>query len=884
MSPAGMPPVFRLVERRQSVQRKVATADAPSPLRRRARIATAATGLMMVVVSMASGTARADTPPETPSWVAEGVSAAMAAAKATGKRVKIDDATTETSEFYATPDGKVVRKISANIERFSRDGIWVPIDLTLRKQADGSVTPTAYPQDMRLSGKRDAETGDLATMGSGDEKVTVGWQTALPEPTLAGSKATYAEVMPGVDLVVQATRTGFEQFTILKSAAAAKHVTQITLPLAGPGVSVVRADKKGRIRVHGRGGEKRLAIPTPMMWDSRSAVHGGPPQRRQVTTDVTHTASAQARKGRDAIDPVNLTLKPDKKWLTSPDTVYPVTIDPYYDWSTTVTSTTVVKDYSTGWPDSDSLFVGTYDSTWTARSFISWWATSLYGFQVDQATLHLANPYSTTCSQTPWEIWTTDPITATTSWDNQPEWQEKEATSTSTSCNDGWVTADATSFFQRAVEKEVGQPTMGLRAADETATNQYKQFWSWNAADSSKSPFVEVWYSLPPNPVDPDAGLWATQSTLSDFRDWTVAEVGTNSGYIESVNDATTTSVTLLWAGAPNAMQAAVLAEAQRRTITATVVQRQYTKDQLTQAADAAWASYTSESGVFADFTIGEATVVSAEFDGVVITGQHNSNPADTAAADLALSQQATQALGVAVKVETAEIPTTLSGTKRSDDSKPYNAGAFMYNSGGGCSTGFGIRIGSATYTTTARHCPVPMRDYDTTEIFPDFWGHKQYSGHGAARLLNVSGSKLMFYGNYASTSKATVIGTKNVQAGIGDYICTSGGNSGTHCGGGQNQTVTGSVMIDDGSGKVSMLSATRRDGAVAAVGGDSGGPIYRNSTSTRVYAVGMIQAGTGSVSCGSVRLSTPKCYKTVRYTSINTIINSISGASIVKE
>ncbi|RSM67447.1 hypothetical protein DMB66_15960 [Actinoplanes sp. ATCC 53533] len=845
----------------------------------------------MVVVSMAAVPARADTPSDAPSdtlsWVPEGVRAAMTAAKETSKRVKIDDATTETSEFYATPDGKIAAKISANIERFSRDGAWVPIDLTLRKQADGSVAPTAYPQDMRFSGKRAAETGDLMAMGSGDEKITVGWQTALPEPTLAGSKATYPEVMPGVDLVVQATQTGFEQFTVLKTAAAAKYVDQITLPLSGPGVSVVRTDKKGNIRVHSRGGEQHTAIPTPMMWDSRSATHGGPPKRRQVTADITHTTPAQARKGRDATDPVNLTLKPDKNWLTSPDTVYPVTIDPYYDWSTTAGSTTVVKGYATGWPDSDSLFVGTYDSTWTGRSFISWWATGLQGFQVDQATLHLANPYSTTCSQTPWEIWTTDPITADTSWTNQPEWQVKEATSTSTSCNDGWVTADATSFFQRAVEKQVGQPTMGLRTADETATNQYKQFSSWNAADSSKSPFVEVWYSLPPNPVDPDAGLWANQSTLSDFADWTVAEVGTTSGYIESVNEAKTTSVTLLWAGPPNAMQAAVLAEAQRRTITATVKQRVYTKDQLAQAADAALASATSGSGVFANFTIGTTAAVSPEFDGVIITGQHKSNPADTAAADQALSQQATQALGVAVKVQTAPMPTN-TGTTRGTDTSPFNAGAYMAP---GCTLGFGLRIGSATYTTTARHCDAQSYSANDATVARKY-GTKLVARDGAARLLTAGGSRLMFYGGYNSSLKATVVRHPSTGAGAninpGDYVCTSGGNSGSHCGGGANmKVIKGGVKYEDGYGITSTILAKRIDGGLAAVRGDSGGPVYRNTPgvfgATNVYAVGMIQAGMGDkVPCGSLRQSTGLCYSEVLYTSINTIIRGVSGSSLV--
>ncbi|WP_344223017.1 hypothetical protein [Paractinoplanes ferrugineus] len=800
----------------------------------------------------------------------------MTAAQQTGERVKIDDATTATAEFYATPDGKVVGKIAADVQRFARDGAWVPIDLTLRKQADGSVAPAAYSQEMRFSGAREAETGDLAVMGSGDDKITVGWKGALPEPKLDGSKATYTDVMPGVDLVVQATRSGFEQFAVLKSAAAAKYADQIALPLSGPGASVVRADKKGNIQIHGRRGVPLGTIPTPMMWDSKSLKHGGPRRHRPVGVSITHNASAKARQGLDATDPVNVTLKPDKKWLTSPDTVYPVTIDPYYDWSTTASSTTVVKGYDKGWSEADTLFVGTYDDTWSARSFVTWWATGIGGFDVSAATLHLASPYSASCEPAPWEIWTTEPINGETSWDHQPEWLSKEATSNDYACDGGWVVADATSFFQRAAEKGIEQPTMGLRAADETDTSQYKEFWSYNYADSSKSPYVEVWYTLPPNPVDPDAALWANQTALSDFRDWTVAEVGTTSGYIDSVNNADTKSVTLLWAGAPNAMQASILAEAQRRNITATVVQRNYTKDQLNQAADAVVASTTSGTGVFAGFTVNTAEPLSPEFDGIVITGQHKSNPADTTAADQALSQQATQALGVAVKVQTAPMFENTSGTTRGTDTSPFNAGAFVY---AGCTLGFGLRIGSATYATTARHCGPKVRIYDNPNA--PIYGTKQLSTDGAARVLTAGGSTLMFYGGYDSSLKANVIGSLNV--GAGDYVCTSGGNSGSHCGGGANMKVRSkSVRHDDGDGYVSMLVADRIDGGVASAAGDSGGAVYRNKTAQDVYAVGMIQAGDGRVPCVPVRHSTVNCYKTVIYTSINTIIRGVPNSSLV--
>ncbi|MFG1995014.1 hypothetical protein ACGFJ7_34070 [Actinoplanes sp. NPDC048988] len=439
-----------------------------------------------MAVAAASVPARAEAP--APALEQADVASAMTAAKKAGARVKITDATTETSEYFATPDGKVTGVISAGTVRFRRNGSWVPVDLTLQRQADGSVAPAAHPHHLRISGARASATTDLASLGANADRITVGWPGALPQPRLDGDKATYADVRPGIDLVVQATATGFEQFTVVKSAAAAKYVNEISLPMRGAGVASISADQHGRMQVKGAKGRQQGKLPTPMMWDARSATRGGPPKRRPVTTDVVGTAT-------DA--PVTLKLKPDTKWLASPDTVYPVTIDPYYDWSTTVASTTVVKGYPTGWPDADSLFVGSWDATGSARSFVTWWATSLQGMQIDSATAHFANPYSTSCDPKPWEMWSTAPITDKTSWDNQPAWLHKEATSTETTCHDGWVSADATSFFRRAVANNVSTPTMGLRASDETDYSQYKQFWSHNYRDSSKVPYVEVNYSKP---------------------------------------------------------------------------------------------------------------------------------------------------------------------------------------------------------------------------------------------------------------------------------------------------------------------------------------------------------------------------------------------------
>jgi hypothetical protein len=341
--------------------------------------------------------------------------------------------------------------------------------------------------------------------------------------------------------------------------------------------------------------------------------------------------------------------------------------------------------------------------------------------------------------------------------------------------------------------------------------------------------------------------------------------------------------------------------------------QRQYTTDQLNQAADAAQAS--ADAGVFANFTIGTIEPITPEFDGITITGQHKSNPADTYAADAALSQQATQALGVAVKVTTAAAPVPPAATKRNDDSSPFNAGGMLQFSfmqggvvkNGYCSTGFALLIGGTPYTTLARHCTSPYagrydcttsdcqayayRSIDSTSAILKTYNRKQQSTDGGAMLLTAGGSRSMFYGGLTSSLKARVVADPNTGSGanivVGDYVCTSGANSGTHCSGGAIQRVqaTGTRDVKDNWGIVSTIRAQRVDGGLAAVSGDSGGPVYRNNTSTDVYAVGMIQGGDDQkypAPCGATRVSPGgHCSSMVYYTSINTIIRGVPGSSL---
>jgi hypothetical protein len=462
--------------------------------KRRSKGGLAAAVGLAVGITGAAVPAAAQNPVQVPSALSRignaDLASALASAKQTGERVRLADATTETSEYFATPSGDVVGVISSGMVRFRRNGTWVPIDLTLHRQADGSVAPAEHPDGLRLAGKRAAGTGDLASLGGGLEKVAMGWQGRLPEPVLEGGKATYPEVKPGIDLVVQATATGFEQFTVVKNAAAAKKLTEIALPLTGRGVDSAAEDEHGRVRVRGADGGRSAFMPTPLMWD---AAEGRPPTR-QVAVDVESAAPSAAAS---SAAPVTLRLKPDRKWLNDPKTVYPVVIDPQITRLTTAGTVTVMKGYPTAWVDADSIFVGAWDSSLIARSFVTWDATALRGQKIKSAKVNFASPFASSCDPRPWEIWTTDAPSSASNWDNQPAWRYKESTSTSTTCLDSWVSGDATNFFQRAATGNVSMPTMGLRASSETDYTQYKQFWSRNSGELAKVPYVEVTYANP---------------------------------------------------------------------------------------------------------------------------------------------------------------------------------------------------------------------------------------------------------------------------------------------------------------------------------------------------------------------------------------------------
>ncbi|WP_406635841.1 LamG domain-containing protein [Amycolatopsis sp. WGS_07] len=267
-------------------------------------------GLVVVLLAGVLGIVTASTPAKpnvTPVDSAANAVAAFAAARKQGTQVEVADQTTETKRVFAQPDGQSTAELASMPVRVRHGNGWVPVDATLAKSADGAVRPQATVNDLSFSAGGDAP---LVTLGKGDKKLSLAWPHKLPAPALEGPNATYREVFPGVDLVMQAVADGYNQRLVVKTAEAAKNpaLRAISFKLSAAGLSV-SSDDAGRIKATDPSGKIVFAAPSSSMWDAR-----GP-------------ETARAQVGASVKDSM-LVLRPSTAMLDDPSTPFPVVIDP----------------------------------------------------------------------------------------------------------------------------------------------------------------------------------------------------------------------------------------------------------------------------------------------------------------------------------------------------------------------------------------------------------------------------------------------------------------------------------------------------------------------------------------------------------------------------
>jgi hypothetical protein len=454
----------------------------------------------------------------------------MSRAMRTGKPVVVAAETTPTVEVMARPSGLLSMTSNVLPVRANVDGVWRKLDANLRRTAGGSWAPAVASVPVRFS---DGGRGPLVTVaGQAGQTVAMSWPAALPRPVISGSIALYKNVLPGVDLRMKATGTGYQETLVVRDARAA----------ADPGLRSpafrVRASKGLLLRrgPHGslavldrKTGKLMFTVGQPQMWDSSHTQHFG----LRATADMAGSGKVTPVPVSYRIGAaVTIHLMPPAAALTGKHVRYPVYIDPeiapatdFYaqvmlthdgdvslEWDTSSGTTSqgsgITEVGDCGYSSCFWVSGGVTHSGYTDRDYFRFATTNLEKRNSQAATVYRADfavteeDNSANCTSELSDVYsTTAGISSTTAWGGPQGSKIASASSNAgggSACPAGSVLFSSTASGNSALKTTLqsvatagaSTVTLELRADSETNEFQYKLY--------KDNPTLTVWYNFAP--------------------------------------------------------------------------------------------------------------------------------------------------------------------------------------------------------------------------------------------------------------------------------------------------------------------------------------------------------------------------------------------------
>jgi hypothetical protein len=474
-------------------------------------------------------------------------------ARAKGVKIEVLSELTDSSTTWANPDGTFTTEADSapvRVADASQPSGWRSLDYTLQQNADGTVSPKSSYYPITLSGQATAadvaKTGFVSLDKGSAGTVSLGWDGALPQPTLDGDTATYKNVEPNMDLVVTMLSTGFEQSFVFTAAPTAAELA-IALPLVGSGTSASQGDG-GAVTLQNAKNATLATVSEATMWDARVDPASGLPldevqvpltpsvpvvaatipdasNASQTSDSGTSATTTPPSAGSDTSTPApttvpGLSLAVPASFFADPSIVYPVTVDPTI--TVEPSDTYVRSDYpTTAYNSSTELDVGTYNGgASVGRAYMNFSDAGWENQTITAATLHLYEFHSYNCTASKMWVYTAGLETDSTTWDDQPSINtsyEGNATFSkgySSSCDAGWESISLKNATQHDASKGDASVGYGLRADSETNDDSWKRFNSKNA--TSDQPYLDVtWDRAPATPTTPAVSPVATYSSAN---------------------------------------------------------------------------------------------------------------------------------------------------------------------------------------------------------------------------------------------------------------------------------------------------------------------------------------------------------------------------------
>ncbi|WP_344010730.1 LamG-like jellyroll fold domain-containing protein, partial [Microbacterium natoriense] len=397
--------------------------------------------------------------------VAQAQAVASAEAVATGEPVVVDALTSPTQLTSALPDGTMQLEVSTVPVRVEQGETWVPVDTSLVPVGEW-LEPAASAAPVRFSPGGSDQLAQVQTASG--EWVTETWPYGvLPTPTVEGDTATYAEVLPGVDLKMVATTTGQASIYVVKTEKAAQSTKLDDLHVVIDGADLTKTST-GAVEAEAADGSGIVAG-QPLWWDSSDGATYREPGE-ETPSPVTHDVEAD----RIAMDVGASVAKEEKR--TGDDVTYPIYVDP--DWASGISGSWYTD---AAYPNqsylnasaSDVLRMGRYQQ-YRGNIFFEFVISALAGKEIRAAQLGATQIKWASCPNSPVQVRTFGPQSGGFTWNQQNHslWGPVLDTQNPGVCNGpavavGWnVTA--------GVQSKVGQTwlQLGLAPQDENVASR----------------------------------------------------------------------------------------------------------------------------------------------------------------------------------------------------------------------------------------------------------------------------------------------------------------------------------------------------------------------------------------------------------------------------
>ncbi|PRW64745.1 LamG-like jellyroll fold domain-containing protein [Actinopolyspora mortivallis] len=393
------------------------------------------------------------------------------------------------TQTFANADGtRTLRVYQSRKFAETSDGELRPVDLSLER--DGDTWRTRNDSQTTIFAEA-ADSSEIASLGMPDG-TTLGFgvsRAAEVTAEVSDNAATYPAIRPESDLELRATPVGIKETLVLHSAEAP---TTWEFPMNIGGLTPRLHE--GAVLLEDSSGEVRHVIPPGYMVDSDVHPRSGEGTRSDgVTYELAGTSE----------QPV-LRVSLDEQWLSAPERVFPVKVDPSVVGKDADGTTYVQSPYTSDYSGEPNLSVGTYNGgTNKAAAFLKFDSVSseLAGNYVLGARLRMFETWSYSCDPRPVTV---HPITEPWSVSGNKSYpgpavggeiaRKSFAYGYNDSCGSQWVDIPLGDAGRKLVHGWThGQANHGLAVkASETDSRGWKKFAS---AASANPPYLEITYT-----------------------------------------------------------------------------------------------------------------------------------------------------------------------------------------------------------------------------------------------------------------------------------------------------------------------------------------------------------------------------------------------------